>query len=281
MIIVSIIIPCYNQGKFLEETLNSVYNQKYQNWECLIINDGSTDDTEVIGKKWSSFDKRFKYFFKENGGLSSARNFGILNSKGDWLQLLDSDDLIEENKIESQIQMVNHFQADILISGYRYFYSEEGISKLRIIGRNNLIPEVCILEQDNVDLITLFETRNPFVISAPLYKKSIFEKVGLFDEALIALEDWDFHLRCAKKGIKFQHAGYGNLNRTLIRIHDDSMMGSIDRLENAYLVFASKHYFTVQPNPNLKKIRKITRYISLIIPPIVIKMIKYLRKNAY
>ena len=71
--LISIIMPCYNQGQFLEETFQSVFNQTYKNWECLLINDGSTDTTKEIAEKWSRKDKRFRYFEKENGGRSSAR----------------------------------------------------------------------------------------------------------------------------------------------------------------------------------------------------------------
>ena len=88
---VSIIIPCYNQAEFLEETLGSVLKQTHTNWECLIVNDGSTDVTEKIAQQFISKDQRFKYFFKENGGLSSARNYGLDQSTGNYIQFLDSD----------------------------------------------------------------------------------------------------------------------------------------------------------------------------------------------
>ena len=82
---ISIIIPCYNQAHFLDQALQSVLNQTYLNWECLLINDGSTDETEIISNKWIKKDPRFKYFYKENGGLSSARNFGLDNAEGDCI----------------------------------------------------------------------------------------------------------------------------------------------------------------------------------------------------
>ena len=100
---VSIIIPCYNQAKYLEETLYSILNQTYSNWECLIVNDGSSDETEQIAKQFTARDKRFNYFFKENGGLSSARNFGLNKSTGTYIQFLDSDDFIDNAKLELSI----------------------------------------------------------------------------------------------------------------------------------------------------------------------------------
>ena len=70
---VSVIVPCYNQVLYLDETLQSVFEQTHTNWECIIIDDGSTDDSKVIALKWCSVDSRFSYFYKSNDGLSSAR----------------------------------------------------------------------------------------------------------------------------------------------------------------------------------------------------------------
>lgn len=66
---VSVIVPCYNQAKYLSEALQSVLDKTYENWECIIVNDGSPDNTEEVAKQWVEKDSRFKYFYKENGGL--------------------------------------------------------------------------------------------------------------------------------------------------------------------------------------------------------------------
>ncbi len=92
--LVSIVVPCYNQAHFLDETLQSVLDQSYSNWECIIVNDGSPDNTEDIAKQWCNKDYRFTYLYKENGGLCSARNAGISISKGEFILPLDSDDII-------------------------------------------------------------------------------------------------------------------------------------------------------------------------------------------
>ena len=74
---ISIIVTCYNQEAFLEETLNSIAQQTYSNWECIIIDDGSTDNSAQIAKKWQEKDSRFLYFYQENKDRSAARNAGI------------------------------------------------------------------------------------------------------------------------------------------------------------------------------------------------------------
>ncbi len=91
MPLISVIVPCYNQAQYLDECLQSVLDQTYQDWECIIVNDGSPDNTEEVAKKWLAKDSRFKYFYKENGGLSSARNAGIKDSIGQFIFFLDFD----------------------------------------------------------------------------------------------------------------------------------------------------------------------------------------------
>jgi len=96
--LVSIIIPCYNQANYLTYSLASVLEQTYTNWECIIVNDGATDNTKEVAKEWCAKDNRFVYVEKQNGGLSSARNAGINVAKGDYIQFLDADDILVTNK---------------------------------------------------------------------------------------------------------------------------------------------------------------------------------------
>ena len=92
--LISIIIPIYNTEKYLKRCLDSVINKSYENLEIILINDGSTDASEEICKDYLEKDKRIKYFKKANGGLSSARNYGIKKSTGKYIGFVDSDDVI-------------------------------------------------------------------------------------------------------------------------------------------------------------------------------------------
>lgn len=221
--LISVIVPCYNQAQYLDECLQSVLEQTYPNWECIIVSDGSPDNTEEIAHRWVEKDPRFKYFYKENGGLSSARNYGLEKAVGDFIQFLDCDDLLEKNKLKRSIQCFSE-TIDIVVSGYRYFEDKEGPKFKRILGRSNFLPEVCLLPSDNIDLKKLFSLKNPFVVSAPVFRKKVFERVGLFSERLISLEDWEFNIRCALNEMIFLHSGYGEDDKVLIRLHDESMM---------------------------------------------------------
>ncbi len=98
---VSVIIPCYNQAFFLKEAVASVLAQTYTNWECIIINDGSTDNTEEVTKELIKDDGRFIYKKQINKGLPGARNAGLELCTGEFIQLLDADDALHPQKLEN------------------------------------------------------------------------------------------------------------------------------------------------------------------------------------
>lgn len=105
--VISVIVPCYNQGKYLAETLNSIINQTFTNWECIIVNDGSSDCTTETANPFCVKDQRFHYIEQKNQGLALARNNGIKASVGKYILPLDADDLIDPTYIEKAIK---HFQ---------------------------------------------------------------------------------------------------------------------------------------------------------------------------
>ena len=109
MNLVSIIIPVYNQEKYLAETLNSVLNQTYSNWECVLVNDGSTDNSVAILQPFLTQDNRFYFINSENKGVSNARNLALQQTKGKYVLFLDGDDLIHPEKINLAI---SNFQKD-------------------------------------------------------------------------------------------------------------------------------------------------------------------------
>jgi glycosyltransferase involved in cell wall biosynthesis len=108
--LVSIIIPTYNRAHLIGETLDSVVTQTYLNWECIIVDDGSSDNTDEVIKEYTKKDTRFKYYHRPKEHLSGgngARNYGFKMSKGEYVNFLDSDDLFSENKIDDQVKLIN------------------------------------------------------------------------------------------------------------------------------------------------------------------------------
>lgn len=117
---ISIIMPVYNTESFLEDSIDSVLKQTYDNWELIIVDDGSKDGSPILLDDLVKHhhDDRIKLFHKKNAGVSAARNFGISNAKGDFVLFLDSDDMIEEKLLESINQSIRKFSADLVMFPY-------------------------------------------------------------------------------------------------------------------------------------------------------------------
>ncbi|WP_248723500.1 glycosyltransferase family A protein [Seonamhaeicola sp. ML3] len=195
--LVSIIVPCYNQGKFLDHSLCSVYNQTYTNWECIIVNDGSFDDSEAIAKEWVEKDKRFQYYFKENSGVSATRNFGLDIAKGQFIQFLDADDYLKERKLESSLEVLN--------------YSNNANEGLVITNFNMVSVDFkkefepyCKLQNVKFDFENLLYKWND-TFSIPIhcgfFKSTLFQTVR-FPENLTAQEDWIVWVKIFNEGAK-------------------------------------------------------------------------------
>jgi glycosyltransferase involved in cell wall biosynthesis len=215
--LVSIIIPCYNQGEFLGEAIKSLLNQSHQHWECLIINDGSTDASENFAKQWQVRESRIMYIYQDNLGVSAARNIGLKHANGDFIQFLDADDQLERHKIQSGLNIFSdNPTAQIVVSGAKYFLNNEP-NKFR----NNIFDDAPWMDElwkNEIPLIKRFLEKNLTPINSPLIKRNVFKAVGNFDESMNACEDWDFWLRCAIFKINYLYRATLNAD-ALIRIH--------------------------------------------------------------
>lgn len=116
--LLSIIIPAYNAAETITRSLDSVLNQSYQNLEVIVVNDGSSDKTEEILKDYASRDKRIKYIYKDNGGVSSARNLGMLQATGDYISFLDCDDSYRIDFAKLVVNKIGKVQPDLIFCGF-------------------------------------------------------------------------------------------------------------------------------------------------------------------
>ena len=174
---VSIIVPCYKQADYLPETLNSVMSQTYSNWECVIVNDGSPDNTEAIAKDYLKKDKRFKYVSQENRGLSSARNTGVTHSDGEFVLPLDADDLIAPTYLEKAVGRFNSYPITKIV-----------YCKGELFGKVNAYWDLPPYEYEK------FIWENCIFCSA-LYRRSDYNKTNGYNENMVhGNEDWDFWL---------------------------------------------------------------------------------------
>ena len=170
--LISVVIPAYNAELFLDETLESVLSQTYENWECIIVNDGSTDSTESIAKKWCEKDSRFRLTNKENGGLSSARNWGIKESKAEYIAFLDADDILTPDSLEVRINVLIEQNVDLVATKLQHF-----TDKLPKVSKNNARQDVLYYAKEGLTQLMAFNKVTP---STVLCKKSVMDEVGGF-----------------------------------------------------------------------------------------------------
>jgi glycosyltransferase involved in cell wall biosynthesis len=277
--LVSIIVPCYNQGRFLAGALNSVLEQQYTCWECLVINDGSTDNTEAVAIGFCKKDARFRYINQPNGGLSAARNIGIRLASGAYIQLLDADDLLEKGKLLAAMDFyVSAAEGRTIVYSSMRYFEHNAPSELKILGRNDFIAHIETHLDDGLnEQRQLLVARNPFVVSASLYPKMLFDAVGCFDEELKALEDWDFHLRCNQAGFTFHHL-YFKGARTLIRLHDDSMMRNQGLLDRSFYHLILKHKIRALPVGSRDTL--LQKVVRNMLPPVFLRLLKKTAKKS-
>jgi glycosyltransferase involved in cell wall biosynthesis len=216
--LISIIISTFNRAHLISETLHSVSAQTYENWECIIVDDGSTDNTKEVLKKYVIEDSRFHYYkrpLNKIKGPNSCRNFGFKLSKGEYIHWFDSDDLYFPDALEAYIKCFDK-DIDVVIAKIEKInpvtkdkYGENNIFSTNIIN-NYLTGEIT------------------FYVCGPLWKRSFLNKqVYLFDEMITNLDDWDFNLRMLYENPKIFY-----IDRPYIkyRMHQGSLSKEIDKL---------------------------------------------------
>jgi len=206
---VSIIIPCYNQAQYLVEVVDSVLGQTYANWECIIVNDGSPDHTAEVANELLKKDDRIRYVEKENGGLSSARNFGIQQATGQYILPLDADDKIAPDYVSGCIDAFKDDAGLTVVYCEAEFFGE-------MTGKWSL-PAYTLqaLLLDNM------------IFCTAMFKKSDWEEAGGYDEHMKnGMEDWEFWISLLKekgrKVLKLPMVGF------YYRIRGKSMVENID-----------------------------------------------------
>ncbi|MEL7459291.1 MAG: glycosyltransferase family A protein, partial [Pseudomonadota bacterium] len=189
MLEVSVVIPAYNAMHYLPQTVASVLRQTYQNFEVIIVNDGSTDGIEAWFAQ-SVNDPRFRLISQKNQGLSSARNTGIEQAKGEFIAVLDADDLWHPTKLAKQVQALKRAPEAGLVYTWLKYVDEFARPTGKTVKAS--------FEGDVWEQLTAFN----FVGcgSVAMIRRACFDEVGRFDRNLISyVEDWDMWLRIAKR----------------------------------------------------------------------------------
>ena len=209
--LVSVVIPCYNHGRYLGKAIASVLGQSYGPVEVIVVDDGSSDNTREVAQ---SFGDRVRYVYKQNGGLSAARNTGIEHARGEYLVFLDADDWLYPAALETNLHHLQQNPCAAFVSG----------SHIRVYVEKDLIkPEKQHLKYDHYTSLLLYNYIG--VPASVLYHRWVFDEF-VFDETLKSCEDYDLYLKVARKYPVVHHdemvAAY--------RIHSSSMSNNTGRM---------------------------------------------------
>lgn len=189
---ISVIIPIYNMEKYIEQCVDSVLAQEYTEFEILLINDGSTDNTDKICKTLEKMDERVIYIYKENTGVSDTRNYGIKRAKGEYIIFLDADDILPTNSLLVLFKEINTGKYDIVFGGFEYDYDGRRVKKLSRIQDGEYTYEE--IKNELVDDGTLSGILFGSVW-ASIYRKSVIDKYKVkFDKTIKINEDGIFNL---------------------------------------------------------------------------------------
>ena len=219
--VVSVIIPSYNYGHFIGATFRSLQAQTFPNWECIVIDDGSTDDTAEVVTRFMKTDSRIKFFRQSNRRQAAARNNGFAQMSGKYVQFLDADDLLESKKFERQVEYLEeHPDVEIVYGDTRYFETDRPDELLYTMYGEN-IPWQPGLSGKGSEMLLPLVRHNNVIINAALTRRTLVERVGRFDEELPPVEDWEFWIRCALAGAQFRFEDFEG-TFALVRSHGSS-----------------------------------------------------------
>ena len=185
--LVSIIVPIYNAELYVSECIDSILKQTYTNFELLLINDGSTDNTSYICKKYNKDDNRIHYIEKKNEGVSIARNIGLKHASGDYVIFIDSDDIVKPNYLQL---LIDKKENDLVVSGFTAQYNNQ------IIRESKFLNSIIVLNHSNnlLDKVLIFGT--PW---AKLFKLEIIRRYNIqFNPKLSLHEDHLFYFEYIK-----------------------------------------------------------------------------------
>ncbi len=192
---VSVIIPCYNSEHFIKETLNSVIAQTHNSWECIVVDDGSTDNSVQIVLSLAANDSRIRFYKRSssNKGASACRNEGAKMSNADYIIFLDSDDLLRKDCIESRLTKISQSPDQDLWVFYCELFKEKP-------GDTGVLWNI---KDGDDDLGRYIAHDLTWHTTSPIWKKTSFLELGGFDEKALCMQDWEVHLRALSSGLKY------------------------------------------------------------------------------
>ena len=230
---ISVIVPVYNTGEILRDTLDSIINQSYKDFELILVDDGSKDESPLICDEYAKQDSRVRVIHKKNGGICDARNTGISVAKGEYITFSDHDDLYMQDKLQVQIDLAEKYNADIVNVGYVTSLDDGSKSETKL--------NIICLDRDNIK-DNLFRIADGHIgtIWVKLYRRKAFGDNFKFDiKYTRGHEDINFNCKmmCLAKSfvstdkILYNHVIRGSLS-TSAHIHREAIIGMNDAIIN-------------------------------------------------
>ena len=226
---VSIIIPSYNYAHYLSDALRCLQQQTLQNWECWVVDDGSTDSTAEVVRNICIDDNRIKYVYQNNQGQPAARNTGLAKATGRYIQFLDADDLLEPEKTTKQVAFLDANAAiDIVYGNVRYFKQPQGPYFFNRWGDASFdwMPKVSGKGRTITEALV---KQNIFELGCALFRKEAIVAIGKFNTVLQGVEDYDFCFRCAIRGLNIRYLDVPGTT-CLMRHHQGSFSKSLPNM---------------------------------------------------
>ena len=192
--LISIIVPIFNVENYLRECLDSIHHQTYENFECLLIDDGSPDNSAEICREYVARDSRFRYFEKENGGVSSARNLGMKYAIGDYITFVDPDDWLDSDYLEILYLKMIEYDVDVAIATYTIYSVNEACWYLHVLDKD-YYERVYTGDELLAELPYRENFDSTFVVSwGKLFKRSLLHSL-VFNEQRVMGEDLEFNFK--------------------------------------------------------------------------------------
>jgi glycosyltransferase involved in cell wall biosynthesis len=216
-------MPAYNYARFLPDAIASLQAQTCTDWECIVADDGSTDDTAEIVAGLMRDDVRIRYVRGEHMGVSAARNAGLALGSAGYVQFLDADDRLEPDKLRAHADYLERHPDVGIVHG------DAGTFDARFDPRDITPVALVAPVGHGSPVVAQLVVRNTLIVSAPLARRRVVDEVGGFAEDLLALEDWDLWMRCAVAGAVFARHAPSDA-RALVRMHPTSSSREAERM---------------------------------------------------
>ena len=252
---ISIIVPVYNMTAYLRECLDAIVGQTFHDWECLLVNDGSTDDSGAICDEYAERDPRFKVIHRENGGVSAARNSGLKASSGQHIAFIDPDDVPHTRLMERLLALIEEFDADVAEVSYESFFSTFRSQK-------QLVETTTVLNRGEMALELLYSRKVPSYMWNKLFRHEIVDTPfleGIVFEDVMVMSKW---LRNIRKIVISPEILYSYRQRKGSIVHTHSVQNRMQHLQAMFSLTESLH--ELEPTVVTEKIANKTKWKSII-----------------